>query len=254
MNSSSELQLRVAAHFDTNVSLYTDKYESSYSRMCEERLAQLSQYLNNSDQIRLFDIGCGSGLFTDKFLSEYRNATACCMDFSRGMLAKNKFDSRKTLVCGNAKALPFWGQRFDLINIDAVMHHMIEPDGYERSVSSISTFLDRLREVSSPRGLLAVREIAVQGVPWGRLAPRMIYGVSTMRLPDAGVRLLRKFGLETAGVGVAFLTKRNWMNVFHNTGWSVIDAMERPWENSWKRPGLRVSDMFYVCRKAETKN
>jgi len=249
MTSPLNLRSRVAQHFDKNVSLYTDKYANSYLRMCAERLEQISRYFESDEPIRMLDVGCGAGLFADALLSSYPAATAYCFDLSSGMLARHGLNERKRVLCADAKAIPFAGERFDLINVDAVMHHMIGPGGYAATVSGVSRFLRELRGLANPQGVLAVREIGVEGSIVGALLPRVIFELSRIEGPPTLVTILRNLGIETAGIGVAFLTRRRWTQVFDETGWQVIDVQERLWPSTWKRPGLRAGDLYYLCRR-----
>ena len=126
----------VRNHFDSNTDLYVDKYQASYRVCCQERIELLKDFLdiNSGVPVNILDVGCGAGVFVDMLLNLYPGAQAVGVDSSMGMLKRNVPISRKTLILGDAKRLPFRPQSFDLINVDTVMHHLVDFRGY-RSTS-----------------------------------------------------------------------------------------------------------------------
>ncbi len=248
-----ETQSKVTAHFDHNVSLYVDRYAASYAEVCRDRLGHLAKYLPHAEDLTVLDIGCGAGVFTDGLLARFGQARAFCVDRSLRMLARNTSQTRKDLICGDARALPFEASSFDVINVDALMHHLVNPGGYRKSISAIADFLRALRNFVRPEGTLAVREIFHESVGVAQAAPRLIYWLSVAPWPAICRTALRKHGLMTAGVGVVFLTRGQWAQIFRLSGWAVLDTVERPWPRMWKAPGLKSGDLYYVCRPTGEK-
>src|SRR5271166_2246774 len=114
----------IRAHFDSNTSLYVDKIETKYGAICGERLGLLDKYLeaHAGQLLSILDVGCGAGVFTDLVLDKYPQVRAYCLDSSLGMLKRNTTGLRKSLVLGDARALPLCPHSFDLINLDTLMH------------------------------------------------------------------------------------------------------------------------------------
>jgi len=238
----------VTRHFEANLATYIGKESVCYADMCEARFAQIAKFVAPDRAIAALDVGCGGGVFIDRFLDQFPQATSFGIDFSSGMLAKNEPHDRKRLVCADAQHPPFTPSTFDLINVEALMHHLVEPGGYRDTMSSILKFLTSARRMLKPGGALAVREIYHEDRLTGSLAPRLIYEVSRRQLPAICTGILRRRGLTTAGVGVAFLSRRQWPEMFSRAGFVIVDLIDIPWPHRWTRPGLRSGDLFYLCR------
>jgi SAM-dependent methyltransferase len=222
--------------------------------MCGERLALLEGCLQAraGAPLRILDVGCGAGIFTDLLLESLPRANAYCVDASLGMLKLNTARSRKKLVLGDAKALPFPPRSFDLINLDALMHHLVDFGGYHNTLRSIEGFLVSLRDLLKPDGLVIVREIYHEFWFRDNLGARVIYFVSTLRLPSVVASVLKRLGLETANAGVCFLTSRQWANVLQRAGYNVVSFTDKRWRpNSYRFLGFRRSgDLYYTLSPA----
>lgn len=229
-------------HFDRNITLYTDKYLFNYRRVCDERLDMLRQHFDPAISLRMLDVGCGGGLFADMVLRHYGNAVVYALDFSLGMLRKNRRGSRKLLIAGDAKALPFGSASFDLINVDTVMHHLVDRQGYRETIRGIGDFLQRLRSLLRPGGMIAFREIYHEFVFSEALGSRVVYSLSTAPLPQFAGSLLRKLGLNTVNAGVCFLTRDQWATVVRESGYRVLAMEDRPWNAApYLRFGFKAS-------------
>jgi len=68
---------------------------------------------------RILDVGCGNGIFTLRFAKA--GGTVAGLDYSRHLLAQN---SHPRLIRGDAMALPFPGQSFDVVFEANVLHHV----------------------------------------------------------------------------------------------------------------------------------
>jgi len=244
----------VRDHFDRSAGLYVDKYEVPYRIICQERLELLDGYLSarRKDEFTVLDIGCGAGVFMDMILDRYKNARACCIDFSFQMLNRNARTPRKRLVWGDARMLPFRPASFDIINLDALMHHLIDRRGYQSTIQRIKDFLISLDSLLKPDGIVIVREIYHEYIIRDSLGSRFVYALSTAKLPVALSRLLRTLGLNTVNVGVCFLTRNQWHEVFKYCGYAVLSAEDKPWtESPFAVAGFRRSgDLYFTLSRA----
>lgn len=246
----SEAVARVRRHFDSNTNLYVDLYAAQYRAICQERIEPLREYLDSGKSSLALDVGCGGGVFIDMLLDRYPNARAFGLDFSVGMLARNMSHPRKNLILGNAKKLPFGPGTFDLINVDTVMHHLIDSAGYNNTLEGIKQFLLNVRDVLKPGGLLIVHEIYHEFVLRDHLGSRVVFELSTLKLPVLAANLLKRIGMNTANAGVCFLTRRQWNEMFEGTHYEVLDAVEKPWvDHAFERLGFnRNGDLYFTLR------
>jgi SAM-dependent methyltransferase len=246
----------VRDHFDSNTSLYVDNIAENYGAICGERLGLLEKYLkaHAGKPLSVLDVGCGAGVFTDLLLSRYPTVRAYCLDSSIGMLARNTPATRKSLILGDAKALPFRTSSFDLINLDTVMHHLVDFEGYRSTLGTIEHFMTSLRGLLKPGGFVIVREIYHEFVLRENLGTRLMYELSTLKLPGILAKLLKRLGLTTANAGVCFLTRKQWREVFRQTGYTPLLLIDKPWGSRYLRlMGFRHSGDLYYTLSADAE-
>jgi SAM-dependent methyltransferase len=243
----------VREHFDSNTSLYIDEYAEPYRKLCLQRLEMLAACLAERGLTRfsMLDVGCGAGVFADMVLAKYPQATVVCVDFSAPMLARNTRSSRKYPLQADARQLPFRPSGFDVINIDAVMHHLIDFNGYTQTVAGIGAFLSILASLLKPKGILAVREIYHEYVMRETFGSRAMYFVSTKRLPGPVAAAIKAMGLNTANAGVCFLTRKQWRTRFAEAGYRPLAEKEIRWSHiPFQLMGFRNSGDFLLLLEA----
>jgi SAM-dependent methyltransferase len=242
----------VRRHFDEANRLYVDVHREKAGIIARQRLRQYQETVPRGLPVRLLDAGCGAGFFTDLFLGAYPEAMCVGADASIGMLSRNLPAEGKHLVAADARSIPFLPGSFDVVNIDTVLHHVLDAKGYAATIATITETLRGLRDLLSPGGVLLVREIYHEYRGYREFGTRTIHFASTLRLPAPCLALLRRCGIQTAGVGVCFLSRRQWDAVFAGAGLEVAAAAGYPWPKSALRWfGFAASgEMHYVLRAA----
>jgi SAM-dependent methyltransferase len=250
----SETTTRVRRHFSQNTNPYVDQYRDSYQRLCEARLSLYERTIRPGTDapLRLLDVGCGGGMFADLFLERFPNASAYCVDASAGMILRNARVARKMLILADARELPLRPCRFDLINIDAVLHHVIDEGGYERTLAGIQRLLGSLRDYLTDNGVVLVREIYHEYYVKPHLGSRMLYGVTTAQVPSVVVKILKNVGVNTANAGVCFLTRQQCGDMIRASGLTARSLEDHPWKPSpYRYFGFRSSgDLYYILSPA----
>ena len=247
----------VRKHFDSNTDLYVDKYDEPYKAICRERIRLLEQFLSDRwTPCSILDVGCGAGVFVDMLLETYPQARAIGVDSSAGMLGRNIIRPRKALLLGDARDLPFHGATFDLINVDTVMHHLVDFRGYRNTIENIESFLLSLHGFLKPGGLLIVHEIYHESHLREYLGCRLVYELSTLRLPTVVANVLKRLGLNTVNAGVCFLTRRQWSEVFERTGFDSRSVTDSPWiKHRLEKMGFRYNgDLYYTLLARELRD
>lgn len=243
---------KVRNHFDAHTDLYVDKYEKPYKDICRQRLALLNGFLDTGrrEPMKILDVGCGAGVFVDMLLDQYPCAEAVGVDSSFGMLKRNTPVPRKILLLGDAKELPFRPNSFDLINVDTVMHHLVDFRGYRNTLDTIEHFLSSLRNLLKPGGLLIVHEIYHEYLLRDNLGSWLVYEISTLHMPPVLANLLRYMGMEAANAGVCFLTRRQWGELFQRTHFEVLQKREKHWnKHNFEKIGFHYNgDLYYTLR------
>ena len=86
--------------------------------------------------------------------------------------------------------------RFDAINVDTVMHHLISRRGYHQTINRIRGFLHSLHSLMRPSGVIVIREIYHEFRVRAALGSRTIFELTTLNVPTPIERTMRRAGLQ----------------------------------------------------------
>lgn len=206
---------------------------------------------------RVLDVGGGNGALADKILFTFPNAEVTILDYSEDLLRKNVKHPRKQLIFDSAENLGkvFRGQKFDLITLNLVLHHLVGSTYQESKNNAIKT-LELSNDLLPEDGRLFICEHFYSGLVFDSLASRMIYGLTSVTWP-LFIRLFRRMGANTAGTGVCFQSCKAWKRELQNTGFHVITYDEdAPRQVSIVRHiALHIRShtlgFFWLCKKKE---
>lgn len=177
------------------------------------------------------DIGGGNGVFVDRILAHFPLARGTVLDHSELLLSKNKPHQRKRIVYGAVEHLPshFSGEKFDVIFINWVLHHLITND-YKNTQINIVTALTMAREHLQPAGFLSIFENMYDGLFMDNLPSHLIYYLTSSKLLEP---VVKRLGANTAGCGVCFLSKRKWEEKLALAGLNIVEYTD---DVKWKVP------------------
>jgi hypothetical protein len=153
------------------------------------------------------DVGGGNGLFADKLLENYPNSTGTVMDNSQLLLNKNSTNSRKIVICDSVQNLGNIKEKYDLVCFNWLLHHLVG-NSYSETRNNISTAIDSAIPLLTPRGRISIFENMYNGLAVDWLPGRLIFALTSSKL-IAGI--IKKMGANTAGVGVCFLSHKQWV-------------------------------------------
>lgn len=149
---------KIREHYDSVADTYDDHYNHVTRGIPYHD--HLSDYLIRAlpAQGDLLDIGCGTGLFVEKYLRH--GGTATGLDISEKMLGKAR---ERCPICeyiaGNGEALPFRDHSFDAISSLLVFSYVKNPD----------VMLDEAYRVLRPGGGIAIctlgKKLLTKGIP-----------------------------------------------------------------------------------------
>jgi SAM-dependent methyltransferase len=175
-----------------------------------------------SGEFSFLDVGGGNGRFADRLLAQYPSATGTVLDSSEALLSRNAGNARKVLMCESVENLSEISRRVDLISVHWLLHHLVG-ESYVQTRRNQQRTLRSLRELLTPRGRISVFENMYQGWVIEDLPGTLIYYITSAKLIAA---LARRMGANTAGVGVCFLSKRQWLTTFRESGLEVVKYAE----------------------------
>jgi len=189
------------------------------------------------------DVGGGNGKFADKLLDEFPRAKGTVVDNSELLLSRNIPHERKALLAESVESLSSRGERYDLICIHWVLHHLVT-DTYRGTRKNQTLALAQLSHLLTERGRISLYENLCDGWVFRNLPGWLIYQATSTR---ALARLTRRFGANTGGVGVCFLSQDRWAESIAQAG-LTIDRFQRPDPWVWPlrllwRAGLHLKSM-----------
>jgi len=180
---------------------------------------------------RFLDIGGGNGTFSDSLLDAYPNASGTVLDNSEILLGRNKRNDRKTLISESVENLGRMRDKFDLVCIHWLLHHLVE-DSYRQTRRKQMETLAAVNSILTDRGRISLFENMCNGWLVDNLPGRAIYQITSARTIAA---ISRKLGANTAGVGVCFLSSREWHSTLAMAGLEILNYTE-PDDWVWPLP------------------
>ncbi|MDR1671425.1 MAG: class I SAM-dependent methyltransferase [Alistipes sp.] len=183
-----------------------------------------------SDEFTFMDIGGGNGVFTDRILERYPRSRALLLDNAAGLLSINKPHPRKTIIDDTAANLAshLSDNTVDLVFINWVLHHLVSPT-WRGTRGNVTTLLGALASDANVRRV-CVFENSYNGLVFNNLPGRLIFESTSLKWLSG---FTRRMGANTAGVGVAFRSRRAWERLFDcvfRPGSTVATDFE-PWPN-----------------------
>jgi SAM-dependent methyltransferase len=149
---------------------------------------------------------------------------------------------------GNGKQLPFPESCFDLINLDSLMHHLVDRGGYSATILNLIEFLQSLKSVLRPQGKLIISEIYHESFIRDDMASRLLFIASTSTLPRLLALPIRSL-IRTQGVGICFLSRKQWFWVIARSGYRIEGWKELRWDIPFLRrlAGFKASgDLVFL--------
>lgn len=190
-----------------------------------------------SGEFSFIDLGGGNGNFADRLLDAFPGARGTVLDSSRLLLDRNAPHPRKRLVEGGVEDIAglLGEERFDLACLNWVLHHLVA-DTHRRSIENQREILRRVKGMLRPGGRLSVFENFYNGALIDWLPGRLIFEATASRALSP---LTRRLGANTAGVGVCFRSRREWVEALEAAGYRIRHAADdAPWHMGLARRAL----------------
>jgi SAM-dependent methyltransferase len=120
----------------------------------------------------------------------------------------------------------FAEETFDLIFANRVFHHFVK-SSWRKSFRGMACIMRQAALALKKDGLLCINDYFFNGLLHHTSTSKIIYFLTSIRFSLIAM-LLRKLDAKTAGVGVCFLSKKMWMNLFSQTGFVIETLKENP--------------------------
>jgi methyltransferase family protein len=180
----------------------------------------------------MLDIGGGNGMFADRVLNDYPNCRVTLLDTSALLLSRNIANPRKRTIVGSAMDTEF--EAFDIISINWVLHHLV---GHSYSECRANV-LGCLRRCAQRAKRLSIWENRYDGQIFDTIPSRLIYALTSSRALSS---IAKAGGANTAGVGVCFQSRRQWLQSFDDAGLELLSVYDdEPFLEATGRNRLRL--------------
>lgn len=187
-------------------------------------IANSAAYLAESLEpgLSLLDVGCGPGTITVEFADRLAPGRVVGLDASAEVIGKASADFTRdnlSFVTGDAYALPFDDDSFDIVHAHQTLQHVADP----------VAMLREMRRVAKPGGLVAARDVDYAGTIWYPRVPGLDLWLDLYELvhrsnggePDAG-RHLKAWAREAG-----FADMQATASI-----WNFSDSIDREWWGS----------------------
>ncbi len=180
-------------------------------------------------RFNFLDIGGGNGVFADRLLDAYPDADGTVLDNSRLLLSRNLPNARKTLLEESAEHLDRLDRKYDVIFFNWVLHHLVG-DGYRKSVEHAQRTLRNAAALLTRGGHISIFENMYNGWLVDNAPSHIIYGLTSARTIAP---IIRRFGANTASLGVCFQSRSSWQRILGNAG---VDSFQYDEDSRWPVP------------------
>lgn len=165
----------------------------------------------------VLDVGGGNGAFADRILGAFERAEVLVAEPADVLRERNAPHPRKTCLNLAAEELRDSGLKADLICFNWVLHHLVE-DTYKKTVGRIAATLREAAGLLNTGGHISIYENNYNGYGIPNLPGRITYQVGRS---SHAARYVRRKGMNTAGVGVCFLSRVGWLRTFDRAALSL---------------------------------
>ena len=182
-------------------------------------------------EFTFLDVGGGNGMFADRLLAAYPHSKGTVLDNSEVLLSRNQPNERKALLLDSVENLNGINMCYDIIIVNWLLHHVVG-DSYALTRRNQVSTLRTLGTLLTERGRISVFENVYDGLLIESLPGWLIFQLSANQTIGP---ITRRLGANTAGVGVCFLSKKQWLSTMNDAALEVLrDAEPDSW--TWRVP------------------
>jgi len=154
---SASRQKKIQEHYDTIADVYDHHYDQPRGRCYHTHISTSIMSALPKDG-KLLDIGCGTGLFVERYIEA--GGSAIGLDISRKMIEQAR---RRCVACdytiGTGEKIPFCDNTFDAVSSLLVFSYVKHPE----------TMLNEAFRVLKPGGKIAIctlgKKLLTRGIP-----------------------------------------------------------------------------------------
>lgn len=212
---------------DDQTEAFDTEYVSPKLRQIYDK--HMMERFDKNEQFRVLDIGGGNGVFADSLLDLYPNCNVDLLDYSEQLISRNSKHPRKKLIVASVEEISNHNdlEEYDLICMHWVLHHFV-CDSYQETTHMLTRVLKMCRGRLKPGGRISIFENMYDGMLLDSLPSHLIYRLTSAK-SIAG--LTRKFGANTAGIGVCFRSRKSWYKLIMSCDYKEVAYSD---SEAWK--------------------
>ena len=196
---------------DYQKKIYADM-EKTNSEQLFSKYSDILQMYRGKSALKILDIGGASGYFALK-LKEYFLNTNCEVT----VIDSTKFDTwgefseKINFVETSADNIDeiFPENTFDIIFANRAFHHCVR-NTWKKTIEGIDEIINKINGILNKNGVLCITEHFFDGLLADGLSSRLVYEISSNKRKII-IKICNKIGVESAGIGVCFLSKKTWI-------------------------------------------
>ncbi len=193
---------------------------------------------------KILDIATGTSVIPRKILTKkIKGIHITGLDITESMLRQGKkkigasgFNTSISLSCGDAMALPFHGQSFDVVVSGLASHHM-----------NIPLMLSEMKRVLKPGGLLSVIDVGTSPfweLPISKAIARVIAFLYFL------IKENRSRAWAEAAAVSNLRTPEGWQDDLHKAGFNDISITKLSSKYHWAPEPLSIQSFYYLKEEA----
>jgi SAM-dependent methyltransferase len=189
--------------------------------------------VKGQSRIKILDIGGASGYFSSA-LRGYFSENGCeifVVDNTR-YDTWEKFADKITFIEDSAENIGkiFSENTFDMVFANRVFHHIVQKN-YKDTVSGVTGIVGLISKILKDDGVFCFTEHLYNGLLFDAAASRVIYTLTSCKIP-LFVKIIKRIEAKSAGVGVCYLSKKMWTDIFDKCGF-VVGSVSEGNKMSW---------------------
>ncbi len=193
------------------------------------RYAFLLQQIPVSKDISILDIGCSAGNFDLELKNFFGNRAHIygidSVSSDNWLAHKNEINFYQMSIT-DIENSDLKGKKFDLIFINRVVHHLVG-DNYVQTQKNIEETFRIISSILSPQGYFCILDHFYNGLFWDNSTSYIIYSLTASKNKFLA-KFIKRFGAESAGVGVCFLSRKKWLANINNSNMNLVFEKNSP--------------------------
>jgi SAM-dependent methyltransferase len=206
-----------------------DWFEKETTKQLINGYVDILEKIKHRNSLKILDIGGGGGYFAlslyDYFLG--KDCEIHVIDTTQYDTWKQNSD-KIIFVKNSAENLSklFSENTFDLIFANRVFHHFVK-NSWRESFNGMADIMKQGSFILKEDGFFCINDYFFTGRLHHTLTSKIIYTLTSIKLATIA-SLLQKLDAHTAGIGVCFLSKKMWLELFSQSGLIIETLKESP--------------------------